>query len=137
VETQPRTLWTLVVIGIGMIVVLVVLLRAGEQSSGATTAATRVSCARSVQRLTGHIKSLEPAKPGIDAKIARASFRACSSPDAWRVRAEHAGLATALGALMNDPTMETDRALDMMCTHFDAYDTTRVCKAHQGANLGS
>jgi hypothetical protein len=127
----------MVVIGIVLIVVLVVLLQAGERSSGAATASTRVSCAKSVQKLTDHIESLDPAKPGIDAKIARASFRACTSPDAWRVRAERVGLATALGGLLNDPGMETDRALDTLCTHLDPYDRTRVCQQHEGANLGS
>jgi len=137
VEMRPRTLWMMVAIGLGLIVLLVGLLRAGERSSGAATAATRASCAQSVHRLREHLHSLDAQHPNIDAKIARASFRACASPDAWRVGAEKAGVAAALGALVGDPGLATDRALDTLCTHLDTYETTRVCKAREGANLRS
>jgi hypothetical protein len=136
VEIRPRTLWSLVALGAAVIVMLTVLLAANEQRGAAAgRSASRAPCALAVRKLATHLESLSPEHPTIDAKIARASFRTCASPDAWDVQAQRAGVATALGRLVNDPTLEADRALDAMCTHLDPYKTTRVCTARESTSL--
>jgi hypothetical protein len=135
---RPRTFWSLVALAVAVIVTLVAVLAAGEQRArAADRSAPRTTCARSVAKLARHLESLSPAHPTIDAKLARTSFRTCATPDAWDVQALRAGVAPALGRLVNDPGLEPDRALDGLCSHLDPYETTRVCKAHQGANLSS
>ena len=120
-----------------VIAMLLVVLAVGEQGGGATARRSPTSCAQAVQRLAAHLRKLDPANPKIDAGIARASFRVCTSPDAWRVQATRSDLAPALGRLVHDPTLDPDRALDALCTHLDPYDTTRLCRARQVANLAS
>jgi hypothetical protein len=129
-------MWLLIALAVLVNVALVAVLVVGSHDSDASVRSAP-TCAKAVQRLAAHLDSLAPAQPSIDAKIARASFRACATPDAWRVRAERADIGPALGRLVNDPGLATDRALDALCTHLDPYDTTGVCRAHQGASLSS
>jgi hypothetical protein len=65
---------------------------------------------------------------GVTQSVAARSLGDCSTPAHWRAEANRVGIAAALAPLVHDPTLETDRALDRLCTVFDAYQRTYVCK---------
>jgi hypothetical protein len=111
-----------VVLAIGILVVS----SSGSEGSGPSVQ----TCNGAVDKLVTHIEHLDPADPQVDPRIVRASFSGCPDPQAWRTRAEHDQIGPKLGAYLKDPTLATDRTLDVLCTHFDAYETTSICKNH-------
>jgi hypothetical protein len=141
VEPRPRTLWALTALGVVVVVVLVLLLAAGERSGGAAPsvaqhAAKAATCRVALEKLTRAIDHADPATQDVDPKVTRASFVACRSPQSWRVGADRAGVSAALGRLDGYAALEADRALDVLCRRFDRYNTTAVCKAHVGSEVG-
>ncbi|HXY94858.1 MAG TPA: hypothetical protein VEP49_20515 [Acidimicrobiia bacterium] len=87
------------------------------------------SCAAQMRTLTTYLAHVDVVQ-GKGADIIHASLADCSSPDAWRKQADDAELTTQLARILHDPGLETDRALDTLCTNFDAYTTTSSCKNH-------
>jgi len=106
-----------------LVIGAVVAFSSGSQSSGSTIG----DCNRAVDRLTANINA-DKANPKVSPTIARASFAACPNPQAWRDRGWHDQISGTLGRYFNDPEMDPDFALHLMCAQFDAYDTTRTCQ---------
>jgi hypothetical protein len=90
------------------------------------------ACTKAVDILAGYIAKLDPADPVIRRPKVYASFVACRTADAWRVHGERADIGPKLGALLGSPTLDTDRAFDVLCQHFDAYNRTTTCKGRNG-----
>jgi len=90
------------------------------------------ACTKAVDTLTSYVAGVDPANPVIRRAKVYSSFLDCKSADKWRLRAERARIGPKLGALLGSPTLDTDRALDVLCQHFDAYDRTSTCKNRNG-----
>jgi hypothetical protein len=82
--------------------------------------------------LRSYLQGRDPERPVIVRAKPLASFVACRDADSWRVRGEKVGIGAVLGPLLGDPSLDTDRALDVLCQHFDAYDRTATCKGRNG-----
>jgi hypothetical protein len=85
-------------------------------------------CSRAMTQLLDDIKRPAAATSGLAHGTVRRSLGACSTPSQWRTQAGRLGIAAALAPLLHDPGLETDRALDRLCSVFDAYQSTYVCK---------
>jgi hypothetical protein len=94
--------------------------------AGGSVASTR-SCNNGVRTLSTHLSHVDVVRSK-GAKVIYASLKLCPSPDAWRVHAYKSTVVTSLGRVLHDSSLNVDRALDVLCTNFDAYDTTRSCK---------
>lgn len=125
-----RTAVPVAALAVVVVAVTVVLVTGG---SGASE-----SCAQTVDKVSAEITGPSAHGVGLRLPVVVASFSACGAPDAWRLRAEHDRIAPALGALLHDPSLTTDVALDQLCAHFDSYNMTATCKLRQkpgGAGL--
>jgi hypothetical protein len=87
-------------------------------------------CSRDMKQLLLNIKRPSAATRGLTRSTVVRSLGACSSPAQWRVQANHFHIAAALAPLLDAKNLETDRTLDRLCTVFDAYNSTNVCKHH-------
>jgi hypothetical protein len=90
------------------------------------------ACTKAVDTLTRYVAGLDPTNAAIRRAKVYPTFLDCKTADRWRLRAERANIGPKLGALLGSPTLDTDRALDVLCQHFDAYDRTSTCKNRNG-----
>jgi hypothetical protein len=113
-----------------MVLVCLVLSLALAFGAPTVAAASSNACSRDMTLLLRNIKRPAAATRGLTRATVRRSLGACSGPAQWRTQADRVGIAAALGPLLDDKALETDRALDRLCTVFDAYQGTTVCKHH-------
>jgi hypothetical protein len=113
---------------VGSIVVLVMLLGGVAYALTRDASDTPTSCAGAVDALVADVKKPNLAKEGLDGTTVRRSLVDCATPDAWRLRAERDGIGPVLGPYLEYPGLETDRALDLLCSNFDAGNGTNVCQ---------
>jgi hypothetical protein len=104
---------------------------AGAQPRAAGTVKP-TTCAKAIGALRSYLADRDPEQPVIRRPRPLASFVACRDADTWRVRGEKAGIGGVLGPLLGSPSLDTARALDVLCQHFDAYDRTATCKGRNG-----
>jgi hypothetical protein len=124
---RATLLLAVVMIGVGVFVPNAVAYAPGAKRSPD-------ACTKSVDALASYLAKINKNKPVIQRAKVYASFQQCKTADAWRVRGEHADIGPKLGVLLANPSLDTDRAFDVLCQHFDQYDTTSTCKGRNGAD---
>lgn len=101
-------------------------------ASTADAKRSQSACTKAVDTLTSYLAGLDQDNPVIRRPKVLATFVKCKTADAWRLRGERFDIGPKLGVLLGSPTLDTDRALDVLCQHFDAYNRTSTCDKRNG-----